>query len=221
MLPWKPAAQILADYLGTDLGMIGEASDRRIIDVLGEHGFTRGAMVAGIPELQLVPEESRDALLDAIGFEAWFVENVRRGARDEDPLPFGSYVGGIFIDTSHQDFPTVWVVATPASDPDALAKTFVRKCRQTFGKQAFRAVYQFAVHGKPHLYTPEQMSAMHERGLSYKEIAIQSLREVHQGIVESPEQFKPEIETERTRIVKSISAARKLWNLRRPEDSIG
>ena len=221
MLPWKQFAEILADHLEVDLDKIGYADDQMVLDVLAENGFTRETMVEGIPEFLLVPEEQRDALLDAIGFEKWMVENVRRGAREEDPLPFGLHAGGTWIDASHEDYKTVWAVATSMSDPDALAKTFVRNCKKAFGTQAFKDVSQHSPQGKEHPFTPEQMAAMHERGLSYKEIAIQSLRDEYPDIVADPDAYKTQIKREKERLIKVIRAAHGLWNLRMPEDSIG
>ena len=126
------------------------------------------------------------------------------------------------VDTSRgEDRPAVWAVATPFTDPEAMAKTFVRMCRKTFGKQAFREVSQHAPHGRPHAFTPEEMASMHERGMSYREIAIQSLRAEFPEIVGSPDSFKVEIKKERARIIKVIAAAHELWNLRIPKDSIG
>lgn len=222
MLPWKQLAQVFADHARVSFDEIEDASDELIIRIMDEKGFSRRDLVADIPALQSLTAEDQEAVFDAIGMEHWTAENIRRGAREEAPLPFGLMVGGVFVDTSNgADCSIVWAAATLASDPDAVARTFTRQCRHTFGQQAFKDVSQRTSSGRTHEFTPEEMFAMHERGMSYKEIAIQTLRAGHPDIIESPGSFKSEIKKERERIIWVIRAAQKLWSARMPENSIG
>ncbi len=222
MLPWKPLAEGYAAHADVSLSEIADASDEFLIGIMHELGFSRADMVNDIPGLQSLTPENQQKCLDAIGFEKWTVENIRRGAREETPLPLGIGVGGVWIDTTYgEDWAMVWAVATPHTHPDAMAKTFLRKCRVAFGTQASKDVSQYSTRGRAHVFSPEEMAAMHQRGMSYREIAIQSLREEIPEIIERPEDFKSQINDERDRIIWVIRAARKLWSSRMPEDSIG
>jgi len=222
MLPWRQLAQKCADHAGVSLAAIEDATDVFLTEVMADLGFSREEMCGDIPALRSMRGEDRERLLDLFAVERWTAENIRRSVREETPLPFGIAVGGVWLDTSNgNDWPAVWAVATPASDPEAMAKTFLRTCQRAFGKQAFRDVSQHARRGKPQPLTPEEMAAMHQRGMSYREIAIQSLRSEHPDIVENPGAFRSEIKSERARIIKVIRAAQGLWNLRMPEESTG
>lgn len=221
MLPWKGIAERLAEHAGMSLGEIEDASDDVLIPILQELGISRAELVHDIPELRLLEPSQRETLLDAIGFERWTVENIRRGAREEMPLPFGLAAGGVTTDRRDPEWPTVWAVATPVSDPKALAGAFLAECRKQFGRHASRDVSQHATKGKAHRFTPEEMVAMKDRGMSYKEIAIQSLRDEHPGIIENPDAYRREWKTERERVIKVIRAARRVWKDRLPSDSTG
>jgi hypothetical protein len=221
MMPWPDIAKHCAERLGIDYQDVAEQSDDVLIGVLADVGFTREAMAAAFPLANAVPPEQLSALMDSLGIEKWFAENIRRAVREEDPLPFGLGVGGSFIVAPPDEAtPMVWAVATPMSDPDAVAKQFLRNCRKALGKQAFKDVSQHAPRTHEHRFTPEQMVAMHERGMSYKEIAIQSLRDEHPEIVTDPDKFEREWRREKGRIIKVISAAKALWKERAPETSI-
>jgi len=220
MLPWKQLAEGFAEHAGIPLSELEDASDDFFAEIMAEMGLSRDVMVADIPALQLLPEADQKKLLDYFGVERWTAENVRRAVREEMPLPLGPIVGGVFVDVSNgDDFPIVWAAATSSTDPKAMARTFERQCLKTFGKQAARDVLQHSKPGKTHEFTPEEMYAMHERGMSYKEIAIQTLRSQYPGIIGSPGSYKAEIKKERARIIWVIRAAQKLWSIRMPEDS--
>lgn len=137
MLPWKELAEVYARHAEVSLCVIEDASDEFLIGIMGELRYSRQEMIGEIPELKALSPEDQEKLLDLFGVEQWTVENVRRGAREEAPLPLGIAVGGVMVDTSYgEEWPSVWAVATSATDPEAMAKTFLRMCRKTFGKMS-------------------------------------------------------------------------------------
>ena len=222
MMPWPMAAQVCAEKLGVDYEAVSDLADEDVVGVLAELGFTREAWAAELPYTEFLSPQQLESILEGLDLEPWFAENIRRAVREEDPLPFGLGVGGSFIDVSlGADSPMVWAVATSMSDPEAVSKAFLRNCRRVLGKQAFRDVSQHTPRTKAHRLSPEQMVAMHARKISYKEIAIQSLRDEYPGITADPDGFKAVLKTERSRIIKVVRAAQALWKKRAPDTSIG
>jgi hypothetical protein len=223
MLPWPELAEVCSDDLKLVPEDLAEAPDDVLIGWLVERGLTGEGFLADNPEASRFADlEAAERLVEEFGIQRWFAENIRRVIREEDPLPLELVVGGVGVDlTAGEDFPTVIAVASRYSDPEALAKKFLRTCRKTFGKEPFKDVSQHLSHGKIRKFTPEQMAAMHARGMSYKEIAIQSLSEELPDVLSRPDDFRDEVDGERERIVKVIRAARKLWKTRIREDSIG
>lgn len=221
MMPWFMAAEVCAEQLGVEYEEIADATDKELFEAFEKVGITRESILEGFPMASAVNEEQLSQIADGLGIEKWFAENIRRVVREEEPLPFGVGVGGVFVDSSlGPEDPMVCVIATKLSDPDALSQKFLRMCKRTFGAQAFKDVGAHSPVTKPHRLTPEQMVAMWQRGLSYREIAIQSLRDQYPDIIARPERFKDEIKVERERVIKIIRAAQDLWKKRAPETSI-
>lgn len=64
------------------------------------------------------------------------------------------------------------------------------------------------------------MLARHRQGMSYREIAIQNLRDQYPDIVARPSKYKKQLGTERERVRKAIAADKEVWKERGAISSI-
>jgi hypothetical protein len=173
-----------------------------------------------MPQADLLTEEQKAQLLKALRFDEWLIECVKSVARTGKPLPFFYAIGDVFVDKSlGEDDPLVWAVATSATNPEVVAKKFVRKCKEVFGSQVVKD--QNPRRMLPGQLTPAESYEKHVlQGMSYRDIAIQNLRHSSPGIIDNPHRYKRRIEQERARLVDEIERFAKLWGKRLPDSPI-
>ncbi len=217
-LPFLEYFQDLADEVDgwwTE-GIPEDEVDRRILAGASELGWDRQAFVDGLPEDFPLDEVQRDALMKALRIDEWTIWCVKSIARTGKPIPFIYAVGDVVVDRSiGEDTPLVWAVATKASDPDVIASKFRKTCKEVFGEQASKNPRS----GLSGLDATELL-AMHRQGMSYRDIAIQTLRADTPDVVAHPWRHRALIAKRRDLVAKRIAAANKLWNERLPDTSI-
>lgn len=149
----------------------------------------------------------------AYGIEPWLRECVRSIAFTDEPIPFFPFALGFWIEDDTQDPPMLIGVMTPLTDPQLAARQLVEKHRMLYGKRASGSARKDEVFNA-------RMLARHRAGMSYKDIAIQNLREAHPDIVGRPDRYGTELRRERERVAKAVRAAQELWKQRGLDSSI-
>lgn len=148
----------------------------------------------------------------AFGVEDWLVECARSIAFTDEPIAFLPLAAGYWMHIPDPEVPMLVAVMTPLSDPELGARQMKEKYAEVFGKKAARSTRRDEVENA-------RMLGRFNSGMSYRDIAIQNLRDEHPDIVERPSKYKAVLKTERERVVKAVSAARELWKERFPESS--
>lgn len=146
-------------------------------------------------------------LWKAYRLDEWMQECVRSIAFTDKPIPFLPFAAGYWIEDPNTDPPTLIAVMTSLSDPKLAAKQLVEKHQKIFGKRASGSPRKDEVDNA-------RMIARHRSGMSYRDIAIQNLRNEYPDIISRPHKYKDKIETERQRVIKAIKAAQELWKER-------
>jgi len=191
--------------------------DEQIIARSRQLGFDTDEFVRGVPELRSLDAAQVNSSIKALRLDDWTIDCVKSIARTGKPLPFIYAIGDVFVSSLGDEETLVWAVATSATNPEVVAKKFVRKCKETFGDQVTKDVKPRVQH--PGQMTPAEALAANDRGMSYRDIAIQNLRRTYPEIIEHPRRRRLEIKKERERVVEEIRAARALWNKRLPHPS--
>jgi hypothetical protein len=211
---------IADDVAGWDAdGLTNAQIDARIIGWMGEHGFGYETWKADLDkdEPQLLaefPQLDPVKLWKVFGFEDWVKDCILSLAFTDEPIPFHAWSAGTWLELGDADPPMLVAIMTPLSDPQLAAKQLVEKHRKLFGDKAARSSRKDEVENA-------RMMQRHRAGMSYRDIAIQNLREQHSDIVSRPHKYKAQLERERQRVSKCIGAAEELWKERLPESSTG
>lgn len=189
--------------------------DRRILDGVKELGWDTAKFAEGIPMFDAMSEEQRANILKALRFDEWTIECVKSIARTDKPLPFIYAIGDVFVDDKSMgnEGVLVWAVATEATNPEVVAKKFVRKCKEVFGNQVTKDIKPRVM--RPGQYTPAESYAKHvHEKMSYRDIAIQNLRRTHPDIITRPHKYKRQIKDEKERVRDEILRFAALWGNR-------
>jgi hypothetical protein len=189
--------------------------DERIREWTDEAGFGYSAWLADFKtEFAGTLFEGFDLrkLWNAYGIEEWIAECVRSIAFTDEPIPFLPFAAGYWYEDRKSEPPRLIAVMTPLSDPKLAARQLVDKHRTLFGKVASGSPRKDEVFNA-------RMLDRHRNGMSYRDIAIQNLRDRYPDIVRNPRKYKKQLATERERVVKAIRAAEELWNSRGLGDS--
>lgn len=211
-LPVQEALQDLADDIDSCWadGVPEEEIDRRGRAWLEEHLFPDGPsemeQLLG-PFLTLLPGVDPKKLYDALGIETWALDCAKNIARTGEPLPFYPLSGGFYFPVADQEFPVLVCVTTPLTDIELASRQMVKQHKKLFGTVAPKR-------NKLDEVDAARMLAMHRQGMSYREIAIQNLRDDYPDITASPYRYRDKITTERNRVAKRIAALQKVWNER-------
>jgi len=205
-------------------GLPDSEIDEQILQGARELGWNTDMFFGNVPELASLTQDQVAALVKALHLDEWTVGCVKAIARTGKPLPFIFAIGDVFVDstTLGDEEKLVWAVATRMTNPEVVAKKFVRRCKETFGDQVTKDL-------KPRIQRPGQLTPAEavaannrgDRGMSYRDIAIQNLRHTYPEIIAKPWRRKFEIRQERERVVEEIRAARALWNKRLPDSYTG
>ena len=197
-------------------GVAEDEIDRRIRAWLKANEFDPHEWIVDDPALARFTEKEKHALIEALQINKWALASIKHIANTGKPLPFYPFMhGDVIVDntTMGDGEVMIWAFATRFTDPSVVAAKFMAKCREQFGEQAFKNLDKSQ--------EAAEFVRMHRQGMSYKEIAIQSLREQIPEVVRHPELYKKQIKKERWRVIGAIKAQTKLWNERAPFDSIG
>jgi hypothetical protein len=194
--------------------------DERIRAWARDQEFDAESFVQNAPVLAHLTPEQRTAIGKALRFDEWSVACAKSIARTGKPIPFIYAIGDVFTDEKSLEDDgevLVWAVATRATDPEVVARKFVKVCKQTFGDQVSKEQRPRVRH--PGQMTPAQALAAHRQRdpMSYRDIAIQNLRRTYPNIIANPHRYKQQIATERSRVVDEIRAAEELWDKRLPD----
>lgn len=211
-LPVQEMLQDLADEIDgwwAD-GVLEDEIDRRGRAWLEEHLFADGpeeleAEFGAI--LALVPNVDPKKLYDALGVETWALDCAKNIARTGEPLPFYPLAGGFYFTIPDPELPVLVCVTTPLSDPQLAARQMVKQHKKLVGTVA-------AKRNKLDEVDAARMLAMHRQGMSYREIAIQNLRDDYPDIIASPHRHRDKLDRERNRVAKRIAALQKVWKER-------
>jgi hypothetical protein len=198
-------------------GVAEREIDRHVLARIREMGWDPREHFATFPEVAHLTDDQREQILKALRIEDWGVECVKSIARTGKPLPFIYAVGDVFVDTSAIGDGTtlVWAVATSATNPEDVAKKFVRKCKEVFGDQVTKE--QRPQIQRPGQYTPAEAHEKHRQGMSYRDLAVQNLRRTYPDIIAHPHRYRRETRTERERLVDEIARFAELWGKRIPD----
>lgn len=216
-IPLAEAFQDIADEIEDwwTEGVPESEIDRRINAWMKEAGLDPRAYMNTLPAVSHLTEEQKDQLLKALRVEEWQRECAKAVARSGRPLPLIYAIGDVFRDDkmlADEGEVLIWAVATRATNPETVARKFVRTCKQEFGEQVTKE--QNPRKKWPGQLSPTETLAMHRQGMSYRDIAIQNLRRAYPRVVKEPHKFKALIATERARVVDEIRAAQELWDKR-------
>lgn len=219
-LPVVEALQDLADEVG-DMDRHGRSDaeiNAHIRDWMDDNEFGYESWVAdferdiaGVPVLQNFDTRK---VWKAFGVEEWLFECVRSIAFTDEPSVFFPFAAGYWVEDANTDPPTLIAVMTPLTDPELAARQLVEKHRRVFGKLASGSPKDNEVFNA-------RMLARHRAGMSYKEIAIQNLRDKYPDIITREHKYRAELMRERERVVKAVRAAQDLWKSRGLDSSIG
>lgn len=216
-LPVTERLQEIADEV-YDLDHAGASDreiDRRIEEWTEQTGFGFDAFLADFQTEfagSLFGSVDPKKLWNAYGFMPWLKECVRSIAFTDEPIPFLPLAAGCWLEDRNSDPPLLIAVMTPLTDTKLAAKQLVEKHREFYGKKASGNVRHDEVYNA-------RMLDRHRRKMSYRDIAIQNLRDQYPEIIRNPRKYKKQLDTERERVIKAIKAAQELWNSRGFGDS--
>ena len=211
-LPVVEALQDLADEIDgwwAD-GIPSEEVDRRGRAWLEEHLFADGPAEFEEqlgPFRTIFPDADPKKLYDALGLETWALDCAKNIARTGEPLPFYPFAAGFYYAIPDPEFPMLVCVTTPVTDIELASRQMVKQHKKLVGKIAPKR-------NKLDEVDAARMLAMHRQGMSYREIAIQNLRDDYPNIIAHPNRYRDKIERERNRIAKRIAALKKVWKER-------
>lgn len=204
-----------------DLEIAGASTkqvNRRINDWMKERGLDYETWFAEMDE------QLKDApffkVLDwnkvwlGYGVEPWLRECIRSVAYTDEPTPFLPFAAGYWMVDDLSDEPTLIAVMTPLTDPELAASQLKKKHKEVFGIRASGSPRKDEVKNA-------RMLAMSREGMSYQDIAIQNLREKYPDIITRQHKYRDAIRTEKSRVAKAVSAAKKLWKERGLDSSTG
>lgn len=130
-----------------------------------------------------------DSLLGKIGFDQWLEDYIWTYASTGEVMPIlEGYTGTVY----RSDFgppddrsTTVWLVATPASDIDALIEWFKEEARTAFPKETFSKRTGKALEGA-------QYYRWNQEGRTYAQIAHENIQELYPDLYfsEDDEEFR-------------------------------
>lgn len=185
--------------------------NRRIHAWMNTHGLGYAAwheeVTEALGDLPIFGKLDLNKVWLAYGVEPWLQECIRSVAFTDEPTPFLPFACGIWFEDDTQDPPLLIAVLTPLSDPEVAAKQLKEKHRKMYGRRASGSPRKDEVFNA-------RMLARHNAGMSYRDIAIQNLREECPDITGNPYRHKDKIKTEREKVAKAIPAAEKLWKER-------
>lgn len=159
------------------------------------------------PFLAQFPDADPEKLYDALGIETWALDCAKNIARTGKPLPFYPLSGGFYYPVPDPEFPVLVCVTTALTDIELASRQMIKQHKKLFGTKA-------AKRNKLDEIDAARMLAMHRQGMSYREIAIQNLRDDHPDVIQSPHRYRDQINRERNRVVKRIAALQKVWKER-------
>jgi len=177
---------------------------------LGFEDFEKDMQAEGFDEL--VPGLNYRKLYDAYGIEKWAIDCIKSIAFTDEPTPFYPLAAGYMLDFPNEDPPYSIAVLTPYTDAKLAGRQVEEKCKTLFGTKAAKPT-------KARDVESARMGRMHRDGMSYREIAIQVLREKYPDIIAHPHKYKREIEALRSTIHKRIAADDAVWKERNGESS--
>lgn len=192
--------------------------DRHLHAWIEEEGISARPFLDDERSLDHLTSEQKDMLAQALRFDEWIRECVKAIARTGKPLPFFYAIGDVFVDTDtlkEEGDSIVWAVGTRATNPEVIAKKFVKTCKQVFGDQVTKDQRPKQRHAGQ--LTPTEALGRFKEGMSYREIAIQNLRYDFPDVIEHPHRYRAEIKKERHAVIEEIRTAQKLWGERMPE----
>lgn len=141
--------------------------------------------------------------LDKIGFDQWLENYIWDYARTGEPSPvFECFTGQVVyheVGPEGDRTPTVWLVATPASDTRALIREFEELCAKSFPDETLRKRFDESPDGARYLRIHEQ------QGLSYGEIARKELIERRPDLPEDSPEFREMLSMDTERITKAAA----------------
>jgi hypothetical protein len=129
-------------------------------------------------------------LWKVFGFEAWVKDCIRSLAFTHELIPFHAWSAGMWLEQPDDDPPLLIAIITPLSDPQLdpqlAARQLIEKHRKLFGDKATRSTRKDEVANARMLHRKRD-------GMSYTDIAIQSLRQQHPDIVSHAHRYRAEI----------------------------
>jgi hypothetical protein len=153
-----------------------------------------------------------DSMLAKIGFDQWLEDYVWTYASTGEVAPiFTGYAGTVMcheFGPKGDKTPTVWLIATPASDIEALIEWFRDEARQAFPDETFAKRHGKALDGA-------RYHRMNQEGRSYSQIALDNIYELYPELCASDDEeefaFYTQLvkrETERVKKLAERTAAR-------------
>lgn len=166
-----------------------------------------------------------DSLVEKVGLDQWMEDYIYAYAASGRVLPmFSGYTGTVVrmdMGMPADKTPTVWLIATPASDTEALIEWFREEARDAFPDETFAKRHGKALEGA-------QFYRMKHEGRTYAQIAHDNVYELYPDLCASDddEEFAfytklVERETERVKKLAERTAQRgdKIALYMSPEDS--
>ncbi len=219
-LPLEEVLRELADDVASwdEAGLGTKAIDSRILKWGHDNGFDFDDWARGFEEefpghRDTCPTLDLPKLWKAMGFEDWLIACVRSLAFTDTPIHFHPLAAGFWMPIPNADPPLLIAYMTPLTDPDLAARQLKGQFEKVFGPKAARKTRSNEVENA-------RMLSRHRQGMSYKEIAIQNLRDRYPDIVSRPSKYSAQIKTERERVIKAIAASQAVWKERLPDSSI-
>lgn len=126
-----------------------------------------------------------DSVLDKVGFDQWLEDFVwTYASTGEAPAMMAGYSGTVYrsdIGEEGDKTPTVWMVATPASDTQALIEWFKEEADKAFPDETFAKRHGASVDGARYY-------RMNQEGMSFAEIAHENVYELYPDLCASDDE---------------------------------
>lgn len=218
-LPVEETLRDLADDVASwdAEGLSEREIDSRIRKWGEENGLGRESFIAEYLEenpgfQEQFPGLDLGRVWQAFKYDEWLIECVRSLAFTDEPVAFHPLAAGFWYDMPEHEPPLLIAVMTPLSDPDLGARQMKEKFRAFFGAKAARSTRKYEVENA-------RMLARKRQGMTLREIAVQNLRDQHPDIIHRPAKYKRQLDAEKSRVAKAISAAKEVWKERLPDSS--
>jgi hypothetical protein len=139
--------------------------------------------------------------LEKLGLDQWLEDFIWHYAQTGEPSPiFDAFTGKAFVNEMGpvgDKTPTVWLIATPASDVRALVEEFIELAEATFPDDTFSKRFASQLEGARYFRQHKQ------HDVAYSQIARQKVSEDRPDLEERSDAFKELLDIETERVTKA------------------